>query len=217
MLISQTHSFIFFHVAKVAGISIRNTLAPYCEEPKHFKIPRPPKTINGKPNQLYEIWRSALTHATVQQSQAALPDEFDKAYKFAFVRNPWDWQVSMYHFLLKETENPRYEQIKALGSFKNYLEWVITEKRPFPKGATKLQKSMLVDKDGKLAVDEIGRFENLNNDFDKITKKLGIKASLPRLNFSEHKSYQDYYDSHSQKLVAQHFAEDIDLFNYTFS
>lgn len=216
MLISYSHSFIFFHVAKVAGISIRQALEPYSEEPERFKIKRPRPVINGEENRLYELWSSSLIHATVQQTQKALPKEFDRFYKFAFVRNPWDWQVSMYHFLLKETENPRYQTIKELGSFTRYLEWVIETEKPFPKGATKLQKDMLVDVDGNIAVDQIFRFENLSDDFKSIAKELGIETALPKLNYSNHKKYQDYYDDYSKSLVAKHFAEDIDLFEYTF-
>lgn len=217
MLISHSHSFIFFHVAKVAGLSIRKALEPYAQEPERFKIKRPKREINGVPNKLYELWSSTLVHATVQQTQQALPEEFNNFYKFAFVRNPWDWQVSMYHFLLKETENPRYETIKELGSFTRYLEWVIETEKPFPKGATKLQKSMLIDTNGKIAVDSIGRFENLSDDFEKFAGQLGIQASLPRINYSNHNKYQDYYDDYTKKLVAKHFAEDIDLFEYTFN
>ncbi len=216
MLISYTHSFMFFHVAKVAGISIRQALAPHVQEPEHFQINRPPREIGGKTNNLYEIWNSMLTHATVKQTKRSLPKEFNQSYKFAFVRNPWDWQVSMYHFLLKETENSRYETIKALGSFKKYLEWVADEDNPFPKGATKLQKSMLVDENGHIAVDEIGRYENLAEDFSRITTRLGINTSLPKLNNSHHKCYQDYYDADSKRLVAKHFSEDIDFFKYRF-
>lgn len=216
MLLSHTHSFIFIHVAKVAGISIREALQPYTQEPEHFLIRRPPKEINGQPNQLYQVWDSSLTHATVKQTQRALPREFAQYHKFAFVRNPWDWQVSMYHFLLKEVENPRYQTVKDLGSFKNYLEWVVNEAKPFPKGATKLQKTMLIDKNGELAVDEIGRFETLAEDFQRIGAHLGIQVALPRRNYSNHKDYRDYYDTHCKQLVAKHFEEDIDLFKYTF-
>jgi len=216
MLISYTHSFIFFHVAKAAGISIREALAPYTQEPPHFKIRRPPSAINGKTNPLYEVWSSMLTHATVQQTQQELPQEFAQYFKFAFVRNPWDWQVSMYHFLMKETENPRYATINALGNFRNYLEWVIREDKPFPKGATKFQKDMLVDNQGRIAVDEIGRFENLSEDFQRISARMGINAVLARRNSSPHTDYRDYYDDYCKKLVATNFAEDIELFGYTF-
>ncbi len=216
MFISYSHSFIFFHVAKVAGTSIRHALSPYTVEPDYFKIKRPPKEINGRTNKLYTMWDSVLSHATVRQTQQELPDEFDRFYKFAFVRNPWDWQVSMYHFLLKEKENPRYKMLCELGSFKNYLEWLPTEDKPYPKSATKLQKTMLIDDKGEIAVDKLGRFENLNEDFNQITLQLGIKASLPKLNNSNHRNYRDYYNDYTRKLVATHFAEDIDLFKYTF-
>lgn len=216
MLISYSHSFIFFHVAKVAGTSIRHALDPYTIEPEYFKIKRPPKEIGGKSNKLYKMWDSVLSHATVKQTQKALPKEFNDFYKFAFVRNPWDWHVSMYHFILKDKENPRNEILCELGSFKNYLEWVLTEDKPYAKNATKLQKTMLIDENGQLAVNMLGQYENLNEDFNKITAQLGINASLPKLNDSRHLSYQDYYNDYTKKLVATHFAEDIDLFKYTF-
>jgi len=53
MVISYTHQFIFFHVAKVAGISIREALKEYTQEPEKFKIKRPPRRINGRANPLY--------------------------------------------------------------------------------------------------------------------------------------------------------------------
>jgi len=216
MLISYSHSFIFFHVAKVAGISIRHELLPYTQEPERFNVNRPPKKIKGRLNGFYLMWDSALTHATARQTQRALPEEFSQFYKFAFVRNPWDWQVSMYHFLLKEKENPRYKIVSELGSFKQYLMWVVEEEKPFPKGATKLQKTMLTDSNNKISVDKIGHFENLASDFSDIAATIGIKASLPKLNSSEHGNYTSYYDGYTKKLVERHFAEDIDLFGYTY-
>lgn len=210
MLISYSHSFIFFHVAKVAGISIREALAPYAQDPPHFRIRRPPPDIAGRPNPLYEIWSSTLTHATAQQVQKELPREFNAYYKFAFVRNPWDWQVSMYHFLRKEM--PGFH----LKNFHEFLEWVISQEKPFPKGATKLQKMMLVDAQGQIAVDAIGRFENLSSDFQRITARFGINVPLAQRNASLHNNYQSYYDDYCRNLVATHYAEDIDLFGYQF-
>jgi len=218
MLISSTHSFIFFHVAKVAGVSIRDALTPYTQEPERFITKRPPQNINGQRNPLYDRWDSMLTHATVAQTQRALPEQFASFYKFAFVRNPWDWQVSMYHFVLKMQADLDAHTVAQLGSFERYLAWVVaTDKpRPFPRGATKFQKAMLVDKSGQLGVDDIGRFETLSEDFNRFAAKIGIDVSLPNLNRSQHKRYHDYYDDHTKKLVAKHFAEDIDLFEYTF-
>ncbi|ALG66850.1 sulfotransferase family 2 domain-containing protein [Beggiatoa leptomitoformis] len=217
MLISNTHQFIFFHVAKVAGISIREALKAYVQEPDIFKIKRPTKILNGQVNPLYTMWETMLLHARACDAKKALPVQFKQFYKFAFVRNPWDWQVSMYHFLLKETTNPRYELVKSFPNFETYLEWVIQTKKPFPKGATKLQKEVLTDEKGNLLVDYIGRYETLTHDFQQICQALQLTNTvLPHLNQSNRIDYKTYYTPYTRQLVADHFAEDIALFGYQF-
>ncbi len=218
MLISYNHQFIFFHIAKVAGISIREALKQYVQEPEKFKIKRPPKKLgNGASNPLYEMWESSLTHAKAKEVREDLSAEiYHHFYKFSFVRNPWDWQVSMYHFLLKETSNIRYELIRSMNSFEEYLEWVISTKKPYPKGATKLQKEMIVDESGTLIVDFVGKYENLFQDFAHVCCVLNINATLPHLNQSAHRDYKLYYNHRTKKMVAEHFGEDIELFRYTF-
>lgn len=217
MQISYTHQFIFFHVAKTGGISIREALQGYTQEPEQFKIKRPPKMRDGKPNPLYEMWEAFLLHAKARDAQKALPAEvYNNFYKFAFVRNPWDWQVSMYHFILRETTHVRHERVKSMNSFEEYLEWVIATKRPYPKGATKLQKDVLTDKDGRLIVDFVGRFERLAQDFAHVCQVLNIEASLPHRNKTSHRDYRSYYNESSKRLVEEHFQEDITLFAYSF-
>ncbi len=216
MVISYSHQFIFFHVAKVAGISLREALKEYVQEPAKFKIKRPPQAINGQPNPLYTAWDAALTHATAREVRKELGETFDRFYKFAFVRNPWDWQVSMYHFLLQEKTNPRYALIRAMSGFEEYLEWVITARNPYPKGATRLQSEMITDENGQIMVDFVGRYEQLPDDFAQVCRHLQIAAALPHLNRSHHRDYRDYYNERTRSLVETHFAADIELFGYTF-
>ena len=132
------------------------------------------------------------------------------------MRNPWDWQVSYYHFILKEETHIRHELVKSMEGFEQYLQWVIETKNPFPKGATKLQKELITDSDGKLIIDFIGRYETLQKDFDYVCQRLNIQVSLPYLNQSKHGDYQGYYNTKTIKLVEEHFQEDIALFGYTF-
>ena len=77
MLLSESKEFIFFHLYKTAGTSLRHVLKPYCglNESKHYNV-------NGY-----------LTNAD--------KDIYEKYFTFGFVRNPWDWQVSLYHYMLK--------------------------------------------------------------------------------------------------------------------
>ena len=217
MLISYSHKFLFFHVPKVAGISIREALKAYVQEPEHFKIARPPRTIGERPNPLYEMWSSTLLHARAKDVRKELPGElYRNFFKFAFVRNPWDWQVSMYHFLLHETTNPRYPVVKALTGFEEYLEWVVATNNPYPKVATKFQKDILTDAEGNLLVDFVGRYETLEQNFRQICQTLKLAVSLPHLNKTGHRDYRLYYTERTKCLLADHFKDDIELFGYTF-
>jgi hypothetical protein len=220
VLISYSHRFIFFHVAKVAGLSVRDALKDYVAEPERFnRMRRPPRELDGQPNPLYAMWESVLLHAKAGEARRGLPPEvFDGFYKFAFVRNPWDWQVSMYHFILKETDHIHHQRVAGMASFEDYLEWVVRTDKPFARGATKWQKDMLTDEAGQLIVDFVGRYETLAQDFAAICETLGLSASLPRLNESrQNRDYQAYYHARTRSLVEEHFADDIALFGYHFT
>ncbi len=65
-------------------------------------------------------------------------------------------------------------------------------------------------------MDDIGKMENLNEDFEKICEKIGIASNLPHLNSSRNdKNYVKYYTKNSIEMVNQAFREDIELFNYS--
>jgi hypothetical protein len=217
MLISYSHRFIFIHVGKSAGMSMRNALLPFCTEPEKFKIRRPPREKDGQPNPVYTMWETLLLHPKCSDVKRELPAEiFDSFYKFAFVRNPWDILVSLYHFMLSDPEIPRHDEVKALADFEAFVGWSIAEASPFPKGITKLQADMVTDRDGKLLIDDIGYYETLREDFTRICRHVGIDAELPHLNSSRHRDYRSYYNDRTRALVGEHFARDINLFGYTF-
>jgi len=217
MLISYSHRFIFIHVGKSAGMSIRNALLPFCAEPEKFRMRRPPMLKGDQPNPMYTVWQTLLLHPKSIDVKRELPAEvFDGSYKFAFVRNPWDHLVSVYNFMLRDPEIPRHAEVKALSGFEAFVQWAIDEAAPFPKGITKLQSQMLTDQDGKLLVDCVGYYETLREDFATICRHVGIDAPLPHLNRSQHRDYRSYYNDHTRSLVENHFHRDIELFGYTF-
>ncbi len=217
MLISYDREFIFFHVAKTGGISMREVLLPYAQEPERFKIRRPTRMIRGEPNRMYEVWEALLLHAKARDAQEELPsDLFTRFFKFAFVRNPWDWQVSMYKFLLRKETYSKYETVKGLAGFEEYLEWVIDTPDPFPRGIPKQQSEMLVDARNELLVDFVGHYETLSSDFRQVCDRLKMEGSLPHLNATSHDDYRSYYNEHTRRFVAEHFSADVELFGYTF-
>lgn len=63
----------------------------------------------------------------------------------------------------------------------------------------------------------VGRFETLAADFADIAAAMNIAASAPpHVNASRHAHYAAYYDAESRAFVAEHFAPDIERFGYRF-
>lgn len=61
------------------------------------------------------------------------------------------------------------------------------------------QKALLSNKEGKVIVDYVGRFEELQKHFDIVCEKIGVKADLPHKKFlKEKKPYQHYYSEKSR-------------------
>ena len=206
MLISYKHKFIFVHVYKVAGTSITKALEGFCHKPNlilHFL-----KRLGIKQNN--HEYSTLHSHSTAIEIKNNLPEHvFNTFFKFAFVRNPWDWQVSLYHYMLQNTAHHQYKLIKSMRNFDEYLEWRVREDK-------KLQKDFVTDHDGRFLVDFVGNYENLVEDFDYVCKSLNIGASLPHLKTSMHGNYKRYYSDKTKRLIEEHFKEDIDLFRYRF-
>ncbi|MGB5595739.1 MAG: sulfotransferase family 2 domain-containing protein, partial [Crocosphaera sp.] len=57
------------------------------------------------------------------------------------------------------------------------------------------QSDWITDHDGLVLVDYVGRFENLNEDFNTVCKQIGKNISLPRVKSSKRRNYREYYFS----------------------
>lgn len=209
MLISRKHKFIFVHVYKNAGTSVKKALMPYAANQvqaltsrflQRYNLP----TIRGLDPRPYPSHIKASDLVTEMGR-----DVFDSYFSFAIVRNPWDWQVSLYKYMLKHEHLPQHKIVKDLAGFDDYIKWRCAKEARF-------QKDFICSKNNIVLVDFVARFERLDADFKSICSHIGISASLPKLNVSNTIPYQEFYNEDTRSLVAKTFASDIELFEYSF-
>lgn len=204
MVISHGYKFIFIHNYKVAGTSVREALQVYTIPPKENYI-----NWIGQKLKILPSSGDFIDHVSAPNLKKELaPKYFDNYFKFSFVRNPWDWQVSLYHYM-REQKDHRQHQLVMSQTFEEYIHWRV-------ENDLKLQKQFMYDDKGNCLVDFIGKMETINEDFKKITDRIGINAVLPHSNKSKHKHYQELYNAETKALVAKYFYEDIELFGYDF-
>jgi len=144
-------------------------------------------------------------------------DKWDKAYKFAVVRNPWDKVVSQYkHNIKNNVTNMANKEISfddwvACTYGKNKVEYYYYRPQMFLP-----QVEWLKDFEGKIDLDKIIRFENLTDEMNLVFNTIGIHQELPHVNKTSKTNYRDFYDDTTQKIIADWFHEDIKVFGYTY-
>ncbi len=207
MLLSHSHRFLFIHVIKTGGVSVRKALGRYANLPSRSLWQRASRRLGlAPPHPL----ASVPAHATAAELQAVLPaPTFDGYFKFAFVRNPWDWNVSYYHYIRQNRAHRLHALVLRMKGFEEFLSWRVEYARL-------LQKSFIADPWGGLLVDFVGRFEDLEEDFGKVCTATGVRAALPHLNRSKHPDYRRHYTERTRRLVEEAWAEDIRCFGYQF-
>ena len=213
MPISREKRFVFVHVPKTGGTSIEAALGVHgdwrVEDRERFygKIASPDLVERG-------FLTRYLQHLTMGEILELAPETAD-FFRFAFVRNPYDRLVSTYFntdpdLLRRARERgieleglsfPRF--VQAAGA----LEHV--HLRP--------QSDFLLDVAGTRAVEFVGRFEALREDFGEVCRRLGVRSRLPHRNRSQRRqSYRVMYDGDSRRFVEERYARDLEAFSYDF-
>lgn len=205
MIVSAERQFIFVHIFKTAGTSIKRAIRRYAMPEWQEQANAILKKL-GIPQFGPEHYPDHMT-ASQAINKIGRP-EFDKYFSFAFVRNPWDWELSHYKYILQKKKHPHHELVSSLSGFSPYLEWRCD-------GRFRLQSDFVVH-DGRQVVDYVGRFETLQKDFNFICQTLGIESDLPKLNTTKKTNYAEHYTRPMRELVAETYAADIELFEYEF-
>jgi len=131
--------------------------------------------------------------------------------KFCIVRNPYDRMISAYHFM-------------GYGkTFREFINWVHTELDNYYRRNIKPfvvilpQWEFVTDTNGNNCMDDILRFENLEEDFKRLKTKYKIKKrNLPHINHRTRYSpdIMAYFDKSMGDKVNKMYYWDFEMFGY---
>jgi len=208
VIVSHKHKFIFFAVPKTATHAIREALRKHTDEDDWEQ-----QTLFGKQYlPIPELASIGHGHISVMQLRPHLPIEtWDTYFKFGFVRNPFDRFVSTCFFLNRQ--NPDFE-----NNARTFMKRALRADRFRQRILVRPQAEQLTDDRGAIALDFVGRYEDLQCSFDMISERLKLPTTdLSLKNASERASFEKYYDDELVETIGNYYGKDLRMFGYEFS
>ena len=198
------------HVQRTGGSSVISSLRGHClwSEDNNSKLNKLVSRLpfRRSPENMYFRGHDSL--AFVQRRLK--PQVFNSYSKVAFVRNPYSWLVSLYATYKRGPNHRHHPKVAAMSGFAEYIDWEIQRNKRF-------QSKFLVDEQGQVNIDFLGRYEQLDADYHRLCKFLQVGVlPLPHRNQNKCKHYREYYDAETLERVSRHWAEDIKLLGYDF-
>lgn len=229
MIVSHRHKFIFLKTRKTAGTSLEVALSSLCGPDDIITVIRQEdedvrRQLGYRGPQNYRVpirryrrreWRRLLmkrratefyNHIPAEEIRQYVGEDIWRSYfKFCFERNPWDRMVSAYHFRKYQISDPTL-------TFTDFL----AQQRP-----RTLSNYGIYSLGSRVAVDFIGRFENLVADFGKALAQIGVtqQIELPRLKAkarTDKRPYREFMTPEQQRYIAYHCRAEIELLGYRF-
>jgi chondroitin 4-sulfotransferase 11 len=216
-ILLEQYGAVYIDIAKVASSSLKVVFALALE----LDIRR----ANGNPHSI-----DYPSPATFDPGGDRL---FPGLYAFGFVRNPWDRLVSCYRDKIAgEVADftgmsatgvahclARFDAFRRGMSFAEFVSAVAQIPDSEADEHFRPQHCSLTNDRGALAVDFVGRYENLGADFSHVARRIGLPPhlTLPKLQANPRPvDYRSYYSPATRDLVASRFARDIELLAYEF-
>lgn len=203
-LIEKNNRFVFIHIFKCAGNSVRKVLTEqfntYEWEGVHVEAKDVKKHFEAK---------GKIT-------------AYNRAFKFTFIRNPYDWMVSTYQYIKNSKAHPYSAKANELPFDRwmaFYRDTLMNLPRQHGQNKYLTLNQFITDEQGNKIVDMVGKYETIGADWDVICRSVGIESiALPVVNVTAHKTkdYKPYYNQEAKEIVSKVFEEDLDLFKYTY-
>lgn len=229
MILSHAHRFIYIKTYKTASTSIEAALSEICgpddiiteaseqlrghrkQRAQNYRldhplVPKRPlwKTLLGRPERYYHPSIGYYEHMPSWRVRGYVGEEIWRSYyKFSFERNPWDRQVSWYHYKTKsKTDKPAFDAFNR------------DKKRAY------VENYDLYSQDGQIVLDFVGRYEELEAGFANVLTQLGLtgRVTLPVTNVSKAKErdYRSFYTDESREMIGSWYQREIGHFGYAF-
>jgi len=191
---------IFIHIHKTGGTYISYILHKYYGF-KNYYLRRPDhdtfcknkkkttKYLNYE-NRIHGVYNYYSTSSYLNKKMGMDQNKWNTYYKFCFIRNPYDKLISAwYHINRYNIPFKNYFNLSNTCNDVEYIHFFLPQSRN------------IIDSKNILKVNFIGKFENLEEDFQKVLKTIGIKNiihdSNKKLNKRDHKPFYEYYDQQS--------------------
>ena len=139
--------------------------------------------------------------------------QFDeRAYKFAFVRNPYDRAVSLYFYLKKSGK------VQPDDSFLTFCR-CLQEKGFEPIGLYNVKGLSQCNPQTRwiegIEMDFLGKMESIDKDSKLLFQQIGLpNSSIPQLNRTRHAIWKEYYCPESKQIIEEIYKEDFVKFGY---
>lgn len=230
MIISNSQKYIFIHIQKTAGTSVMDALG------RNLSWNDIEIGANPEVHRFYREKYGLGKHSLAREVREIIGENaWDSYLKFTFVRHPYSRAVSLYTYIqrmarTKYSRNrfPFYKRkdkspfwswlmTQAFLDSKNFSEFIRHEKFLNDFGAQS-QINWIFTNEGETLVDFIGKYENLDIDFEKITQKIDSenKPELKQINISTGKQKPGFYfqSEEDYKYLEKLYEDDFKAFNY---
>jgi hypothetical protein len=222
IIISKKKSLVpllFVHMPKTAGGSIKDYFGKTSNNLKEKN------KVSFGHNNLSSIKNKICNNKHLNEKIS-----FKDYFKFVIFRNPWERILSEFVFRSRDSilkkknkSNKRKYWIDIKEKKYNFKEWIsyITETENITDLIKKYSCYSFVELDGKVGVDYIINFHNLNEDFNLIKKISNndhgeLNKEGMHVHKSNHDFFKNYYDDKTIELVKKIHEKDISLFKFSF-